>query len=116
MFSKIAIQRARGANAYRGYILHPILFVGLACCMALNLPAQRAPSVPNPSPDPLAAAGETVVLPKSVPDPLEPLNRAVWAFNRGLINWVVKPTARVYRFIIRKPIRIGIANSARNIT
>src|ERR1051326_3557926 len=55
-------------------------------------------------------AAETVVLPRSVPDPLEPVNRVMWAFNRGLMTGVVKPTSRVYRFVVRKPIRTGIGN------
>jgi phospholipid-binding lipoprotein MlaA len=57
-----------------------------------------------------------VILPKSVPDPLEPLNRGLWNFNRGLMTGVVKPTAKVYRIIVRKPIRTGIKNFGRNIT
>ena len=59
---------------------------------------------------------EKVVLPRSVPDPFEPANRALWAFNRGLMIRVVKPSAKVYRFIVRKPIRTGIHNFGRNIT
>jgi ABC-type transporter lipoprotein component MlaA len=34
-------------------------------------------------------AADTVVLPKSVPDPLEPLNRVMWAFNKGLMTDVI---------------------------
>lgn len=63
-----------------------------------------------------AAAAESVVLPKSVPDPFEPFNRGMWAFNRGLMTDAIKPTAKVYRLIIRKPIRTGIGNFGRNIT
>jgi ABC-type transporter lipoprotein component MlaA len=59
---------------------------------------------------------ETVVLPKSVPDPLEPFNRVMWGFNKGLMTDVVKPTSRVYRFVVRKPIRTGIGNFGRNLT
>ena len=59
--------------------------------------------------------GAEVVLPKSVADPLEPFNRVVYGFNRGLMTGVVKPTAKVYRFIVIKPIRTGIANFGKNI-
>jgi ABC-type transporter lipoprotein component MlaA/pimeloyl-ACP methyl ester carboxylesterase len=58
----------------------------------------------------------TVVLPKSVPDPLEPLNRAMWAFNKGLLTDVIKPTSRVYRSIVVKPVRTDIGNFGRNLT
>ena len=59
---------------------------------------------------------ESVILPKSVPDPIEPFNRALWAFNVGLMKDVVKPTGRAYRAVVRKPIRNGIANFGRNVT
>ena len=59
---------------------------------------------------------ETVVLPKSVPDPLEPLNRAVWAVNRGLMTDVVKPTSSIYRFVVPKAVRRGIGNFGKNLT
>lgn len=59
---------------------------------------------------------ETVVLPKSVPDPIEPLNRVMWAFNKGLMTGVIKPTSRVYRFVVVKPVRTGIGNFGKNLT
>jgi ABC-type transporter lipoprotein component MlaA/pimeloyl-ACP methyl ester carboxylesterase len=58
----------------------------------------------------------TVVLPKSVPDPIEPFNRVMWAFNQGLMTDVIKPTSRVYRFVVCKPVRTGIGNIGKNIT
>jgi ABC-type transporter lipoprotein component MlaA/pimeloyl-ACP methyl ester carboxylesterase len=61
-------------------------------------------------------AAETVVLPKSVPDPIERFNRAMWAFNVGVMTDVIKPTSRVYRFVVAKPIRTGIGNFGRNLT
>ena len=59
---------------------------------------------------------ESIVLPKSVPDPLEPFNRAVWAFNKGLMTDVIKPTSKVYRFVVAKPVRTGVGNFGRNLT
>jgi ABC-type transporter lipoprotein component MlaA/pimeloyl-ACP methyl ester carboxylesterase len=61
-------------------------------------------------------ATETVVLPKSVPDPIEPFNRAMWDFNVGLMTDVIKPTSKVYRFIVVKPVRTGIGNFGKNLT
>jgi ABC-type transporter lipoprotein component MlaA len=54
--------------------------------------------------------------PATVPDPLEPINRVVWGFNKGMMIGVVQPTSRVYRRIIIKPARKGIGNLGRNIT
>ena len=59
---------------------------------------------------------ETFALPASVPDPLEPLNRMMWGFNKGLMIGVVRPTSKVYRFVVVKPIRTGIGNFGRNLT
>jgi ABC-type transporter lipoprotein component MlaA/pimeloyl-ACP methyl ester carboxylesterase len=61
-------------------------------------------------------ARETVVLPKSVPDPIEPLNRVVWGFNKAVMRGVIKPTSRIYRFVVVKPIRTGIGNIGKNLT
>jgi ABC-type transporter lipoprotein component MlaA/pimeloyl-ACP methyl ester carboxylesterase len=51
-----------------------------------------------------------------VPDPLEPVNRVVWVFNKGVMAHVVKPTAKLYRFVVVKPMRTGISNFGRNIS
>jgi ABC-type transporter lipoprotein component MlaA len=57
-----------------------------------------------------------IVLPKSVPDPIEPFNRVMWGFNKGLMTGVIKPTSRVYRFVVAKPVRTGIGNFGWNLT
>lgn len=62
------------------------------------------------------APEETFVLPKSVPDPLEPFNRVMWGFNKAVMTGVIKPTSRVYRFVVRKPVRNGIGNFGKNLT
>src|SRR5437764_7117983 len=64
----------------------------------------------------LEGQSEAVVLPQSVPDPIEPLNRVLWSFNSGIMTGLVKPTAKAYRFIIVKPVRTSIGNFGRNIT
>jgi len=61
-------------------------------------------------------ATEVVVLPQSVPDPIEPFNRVMWNFNVGLMTDVIKPTSRVYRFVVAKPVRTSIGNFGRNLT
>lgn len=81
--------------------------------------AQLPPALStNAVPDSLLdePAEETLILPEFVPDPLEPVNRVIWSFNRGVLTGVVKPTGKVYRFIVIKPLRTGIRNLARNVT
>lgn len=72
----------------------------------------QEPSVGSTKPP----ATETIVLPLSVPDPIEPLNRVMWGFNKGLMTGVIKPTSRVYRFVVVKPVRTGIGNFGKNLT
>jgi len=57
-----------------------------------------------------------VTLPKSVPDPIEPFNRLIWEFNKAVLTGVIKPTSRVYRFVVAKPVRTGIGNFGKNLT
>ena len=61
-------------------------------------------------------SADRVVLPASVPDPIEPFNRVMWGFNKGVMIGVIQPTSRVYRFVIVKPVRTGIGNFGRNLT
>jgi ABC-type transporter lipoprotein component MlaA len=94
-----------------------VLTVGLACCVVAGCATQSE----SLSRGRAAQAGVSndqarVVLPESVPDPLEPLNRVVWGFNKGVLAGVVQPTAKVYRSIVVKPVRTGISNFGRNIT
>ena len=91
----------------------------LGCSLIASAPAQILPSAPTePARKTTApvAGGESVVLPESVPDPLESVNRIVYGFNQGIMAGVVKPTAKVYRLIVIKPVRTGIGSFGRNIT
>ncbi len=72
----------------------------------------QGPAVANTTPPP----AQLVILPPSVPDPIEPFNRAVWAFNQELLAGVIKPTSRLYRFVVVQPVRTGLANMGKNIT
>ncbi|MGA2555485.1 MAG: VacJ family lipoprotein [Verrucomicrobiota bacterium] len=83
----------------------------LALCLARSADGQAPAVSPTKPPPP-----ETVVLPKSVPDPIEPFNRVMWGFNKGLMTEVIKPTSKVYRYVVVKPIRTGIGNFGRNLT
>jgi ABC-type transporter lipoprotein component MlaA/pimeloyl-ACP methyl ester carboxylesterase len=93
--------------------------IALGWSLVASSLAQPPPSVSGesaPKTAPRAPSLETVVLPASVPDPIEPVNRIVYAFNKGLMAGAVKPTAKVYRLIVRKPVRTGIGNFGKNIT
>ncbi|HEX4646798.1 MAG TPA: VacJ family lipoprotein [Verrucomicrobiae bacterium] len=84
--------------------------------MAVLAMATDAPAQTSTNSTAATHAPRGVVLPPSVPDPFEPMNRVFWGFNKALMSDVVKPTAKAYRFVVRKPIRTGISNFGRNVT
>ena len=43
-------------------------------------------------------------------DPLEPANRAIYAFNNGVDTVIMRPVAQAYRALIPAPVRGGIHN------
>jgi ABC-type transporter lipoprotein component MlaA/pimeloyl-ACP methyl ester carboxylesterase len=40
----------------------------------------------------------------------------MWDFNKGLMTGAIKPTSKVYRFVVVKPVRTGIGNFGKNLT
>src|SRR5689334_18268527 len=84
-------------------------------CLAVT-PAAADEAADQSTPPTPSAQRETVALPKAVPDPIEPVNRMFFGFNRALMSGVIKPTARIYRFLVPTPLRKGINNFNRNIT
>lgn len=48
------------------------------------------------------------------PDPLEPMNRKVFAFNDAIDRAVLKPVATVYRDTVPQPVRTGVTNFVGN--
>lgn len=50
-----------------------------------------------------------------VPDPLEGWNRAMYHFNDGLIDYVLRPAHKGYVYITPKPLRTGIRNVFHNL-
>jgi len=53
---------------------------------------------------------------KTIPDPIEPVNRAFFHFNDKLYFWVLKPVATGYKAVIPEDGRIGIRNFFSNLT
>jgi phospholipid-binding lipoprotein MlaA len=94
-----------------------VLAIALGGGLTARSSAQTLPSVStNGVASPQSSITETVVLPKSVPDPLEPFNRVMWGFNKAVMTGVIKPTSRVYRFVVAKPVRTSIGNFGHNLT
>jgi len=48
-------------------------------------------------------------------DPWEPMNRKVFAFNEGLDKYILRPTAKGYRYVTPDPVENGVSNFINNI-
>jgi phospholipid-binding lipoprotein MlaA len=81
-------------------VLIAVLLGGLAGC---------APRPPGSDPEALADYEETN-------DPLEPTNRAIYAFNNALDTAILKPVAQGYRYAVPAPVRGGIHNVLANLS
>ena len=91
--------------------IHPLALVAISVGFALLAHGQPTNVVATNAP-----LSEKVVLPASVPDPIEPFNRVMWGFNKAVMTGVIKPTSRVYRFVVVKPVRTSIGNFGHNLT
>jgi len=49
-------------------------------------------------------------------DPLEKVNRGIWAFDMAADRVIMKPVARVYRTVAPSPVRHGVSNLFSNLT
>lgn len=63
---------------------------------------------------PAAEEGEAAALGQN--DPLEPINRGIFAFNRTLDGVILKPAAQIYRGVVPSEARTGVRNILVNWT
>jgi phospholipid-binding lipoprotein MlaA len=49
------------------------------------------------------------------PDPLEPMNRKVFAFNEAVDTVVLKPAAQVYKAVLPSPVQLAVSNFFGNV-
>lgn len=68
-----------------------------------------ASSATNPPPE------TAIVLPEPIPDPLERMNRRLWAINETAVKGVIQPSSKAYRLLVPPPLRIGVSNVGRNL-
>ncbi len=90
--------------------------------LALLVAAEATAETKNPSGSESAAEKETggdeeevEEEPPSMPDPLEPVNRAFFQFNDKLYFWVLKPVAQGYSKVVPKPARVSVKNFFYNL-
>jgi phospholipid-binding lipoprotein MlaA len=83
--------------------------LALAAVLALSLALAACATRPDPA-DPDAVAEFELTN-----DPLEPLNRAMYAVNDGLDTVLLRPAAVAYRRVLPPEVRIGVRNALGNL-
>lgn len=68
----------------------------------------------NPT-GPSVANSKAIILPQPIRDPIEPVNRAFWAFNQGILKGAIQPSSKVYRAVVPSELRRGIRNAGQNL-
>ena len=91
-----------------------ILLLAVVAAGCAAQPVQRRDWSEYDGPGAAAFQGERLAMP-DVPDPLEPVNRGVWAFNHGFIEWVADPLGRVYRAVVPRFARDRIRDFGANL-
>jgi phospholipid-binding lipoprotein MlaA len=76
---------------------------------SIQVASLKEASSQDEEPEPVEASGETV------PDPLEPLNRAFFEFNDKVYFWVLKPVATGYKTVVPEEVRVCIRNFFTNL-
>ncbi len=88
-----------------------ILCAGLAIVCIPSAFAQKTPAEPDP--EVVDEMDDYAVV--QVSDPLEPMNRAIFKFNDGLYDYVLRPISKGYTRVVPEPARHGIRNFFDNI-
>jgi len=83
------------------------------CRGASNEGTAISPVLPSEMPSGSPATEE---IEKTIPDPIEPVNRAFFKFNDRLYFWVLKPVATGYKAVLPEDGRIGVRNFFSNLT
>jgi len=69
-------------------------------------------AIANIPPAPLKSEEEI----ETIPDPIEPINRAFFTFNDRLYFWVLKPVARGYKTVTPEQVRVSVRNFFSHLT
>lgn len=80
---------------------------------AVDNAAAPAPGAPDVSAPGEETAGEAP--PPAIADPLEPVNRALFAFNDKAYFWVLKPVAKGYQAVVPEGARVSVRNFFSNL-
>lgn len=87
-----------------------LMCAAAAFVCAPSVLAQKTPAEPDP--DLVDEIDDYAIV---IYDPLEPVNRAIFAFNDGLYDYALRPISKGYTRVVPQPVRHGIRNFFDNI-
>lgn len=97
-----------------GHLLRLLLAVAVLVLAPVAASRAGEAAAPDPLADPLAAEDDGFVGPQ-VGDPLEPVNRPIFAVNDAFDRAVLEPVARFYGWVVPGPIKTGIRGVFSNL-
>jgi len=103
-----------GTGANTGHLLRLLLAVALLAGMPVPASHAAEPATVDPLADPLVAEDDGFVGPQ-VGDPLEAVNRPIFAVNDVVDRAVLEPIARFYGWVVPGPIKNGIRGVFSNL-
>ena len=71
--------------------------------------------LPGTMPETGGQFAQAMADPDDVNDPLEPLNRGIFAFNEAFLQYVLGPVARAYKENLPEPVRTAVNNVLSNL-
>ena len=82
---------------------------GAGGCSTFSEP-DEAVNLPEPS-----VPADAKLMPSSLADPLEPVNRVAFAIDESLFHWVLDPASRGYQALLPEFARTGVRNFRENL-
>jgi len=91
-----------------------IMLLGFGLALAWSFPGCVSPKHLEGLPQ-ASQPGDNQLMVRSVPDPLEPLNRLTFTVNELAFHVVLNPASKGYNRVVPRPVRRGIRNFRSNL-
>jgi hypothetical protein len=109
ILSLVAFEATSSAQSTATYAPERGFAAQKAVVASTQMVSLKGASSEDEEPEPVEASAETV------PDPLEPLNRAFFEFNDKLYFWMLKPVATGYKTVVPEEVRVCTRNFFHNL-
>jgi phospholipid-binding lipoprotein MlaA len=109
ILSFVAFEATSSAQSTATYARERGFAAQKAVVASTQVVSLKGASSEDEEPEPVETPAETV------PDPLEPLNRAFFEFNDKLYFWVLKPVATGYKTVVPEEVRVCTRNFFHNL-